>query len=63
LFAGLALEGATLRQDLDDNASLYVTKLQNKEIINSSAPAPEAAARLIAELNKDSAREEKPKTE
>jgi lipid-binding SYLF domain-containing protein len=63
LFAGLALEGATLRQDLDDNATLYGTKLQNKEIINGSVQAPQAAARLIAELNKDSAREEKPKTE
>ena len=27
LFAGLALEGATLRQDLDDNATLYGKKL------------------------------------
>jgi lipid-binding SYLF domain-containing protein len=63
LFAGLALEGATLRQDLDDNADLYGKKLRNKEIINSSVRAPRAAARLIAELNKDSGREEKPKTE
>ena len=63
LFAGLALEGATLRQDLDDNASLYGKKLRNKEIINSSVRAPKAADRLIAELNKNSGREEKPKTE
>src|SRR4029079_8168069 len=32
LFAGLALEGATLRQDLDDNATLYGKKLENKDI-------------------------------
>jgi lipid-binding SYLF domain-containing protein len=63
LFAGLALEGATLRQDLDDNASLYGKKLGNKEIVNTAVRAPKAAARLIAELNKDSAREEKTKTE
>src|ERR1700731_4197862 len=30
LFAGLALEGATLRQDLDDNAVLYGKKIQNR---------------------------------
>jgi lipid-binding SYLF domain-containing protein len=32
LFAGLALEGATLRQDLDDNATLYGKKLENRNI-------------------------------
>src|SRR6185295_2574646 len=32
LFAGIALEGATLRQDLDDNATLYGKKLENREI-------------------------------
>jgi lipid-binding SYLF domain-containing protein len=63
LFAGLALEGATLRQDLDDNAALYGKKLENKEIVNTSVRAPSSAARLLAELNKYSAREEKPKTE
>jgi SH3 domain-containing YSC84-like protein 1 len=36
LFAGLALEGATLRQDLDDNATLYGRKLENREIVTSS---------------------------
>jgi lipid-binding SYLF domain-containing protein len=63
LFAGLALEGATLRQDLDDNASLYGKKLENKEIVNSPVRAPRAAARLLTELNKYSSREERPKTE
>jgi lipid-binding SYLF domain-containing protein len=63
LFAGLALEGATLRQDLDDNAELYGKKLENKEIINTPEHAPRMAVRLIAELNKYSSREEKPKTE
>jgi lipid-binding SYLF domain-containing protein len=63
LFAGLALEGATLRQDLDDNTGLYGRKLHNKEIVNSSIRAPRAAAKLIAELNRHSAREEKHATE
>jgi len=57
LFAGLALEGATLRQDLDDNATLYGKKLENREIVTSGRPAPRSAARLITLLNKHSARE------
>jgi len=35
LFAGLALEGATLREDLDDNATLYGKKLENRDIVRS----------------------------
>ena len=57
LFAGLALEGATLRQDLDDNAALYGKKLENRAIVTTGVRTPKAAARLIAELNKYSARE------
>ena len=63
LFAGLALEGATLRQDLDDNAAIYGKRLENKEIVTTSVRAPKTAAKLIAELNKYPAREEKAKTE
>src|SRR5450755_2222466 len=59
LFAGLALEGATLRQDLDDNETLYGKRLENKQIVTTPVRAPKAAARLIAELNKFSPREEK----
>jgi len=57
LFAGLALEGATLRQDLDDNAALYGKKLENREIVSTPVHTPKAAARLIGLLNKYSARE------
>ena len=57
LFAGLALEGATLRQDLDDNASIYGKKLENREIVTTSVPTPKSAEKLIALLNKYSARE------
>jgi lipid-binding SYLF domain-containing protein len=52
LFAGLALEGATLREDLDDNATLYGTKLENREIVTGGRSAPESAAPLMALLNK-----------
>lgn len=57
LFAGLALEGATLRQDLDDNAELYGKRLENREIVTSDMATPKAAEKLIAELNRRSARE------
>jgi lipid-binding SYLF domain-containing protein len=57
LFAGLALEGATLRQDLDDNATLYGKRLENREIVTTSVRAPAAAAKLMKLLNKYSARE------
>jgi lipid-binding SYLF domain-containing protein len=57
LFAGLALEGATLRQDLDDNATLYGRRLTNREIVTTAVRTPNAAAKLIALLNKYSARE------
>ena len=57
LFAGLALEGATLRQDLDDNATLYGKKLKNRDIVTKGVRPPQAAANLIALLNRYSARE------
>ena len=56
MFAGFAVEGATLSEDLDDNATLYGHKLPNREIVASGA-APAEAARLLALLNKYSARE------
>ena len=57
LFAGLALEGATLRQDLDDNATLYGRKLENREIVTTPVSAPKAAERLMDLLNKYSVSE------
>lgn len=52
LFAGLALEGATLREDLDDNADLYGSKLANRDIVTNGRPAPASAAKLMELLNK-----------
>jgi lipid-binding SYLF domain-containing protein len=57
LFAGLALEGATLRQDLDDNAQLYGKRLENRTIVTTPVRTPNAAAKLISLLDKYSARE------
>src|SRR4030095_14659157 len=59
LFAGLALEGAPLRQDLRENATLYGKKLENREIVTKGVRAPAAAAKLIAQLNRYSAIESK----
>ena len=57
LFAGVALQGATLRQDLDDNSTLYGKELQNREIVTTGVRAPKAAAKLLDLLNRYSARE------
>ena len=57
LFAGLALEGATLREDLDDNATLYGKRLENRDIVTSGRRAPKSAGPLMVLLNKQSARE------
>jgi lipid-binding SYLF domain-containing protein len=57
LFAGVALEGATLREDLDDNATLYGKKLENRVIVTNGVRAPKAATKLLELLNRYSAKE------
>lgn len=52
LFAGIALKGATMRNDLDQNAELYGSKLTNKEVIMSDRKAPAAAEPLLSALSK-----------
>jgi lipid-binding SYLF domain-containing protein len=59
LFAGLALEGATLRQDLDDNQAIYGKKLENRAIVTQKRRVPPAAVKLIDQLNRYSPAEEK----
>jgi lipid-binding SYLF domain-containing protein len=59
LFAGIALQGATLRPDEDTNKELYGSKLTNKEILTGNMAAPPAAQPLIAALSKYSFREAK----
>jgi lipid-binding SYLF domain-containing protein len=51
VFAGIALNGATLRQDLDDNNELYGKRLTNREILNGDVEPPGAASEFIAALN------------
>ena len=58
LFAGVALEGATLRQDLDDNATLYGKRLENRTIVTTGVRVPKAATALINQLNRYSVKEQ-----
>src|SRR6266853_3417568 len=51
LFAGVALEGATLRQDLDDNQNIYGKRLLNRDIVSNKRPVPASATKLINLLN------------
>jgi SH3 domain-containing YSC84-like protein 1 len=55
-FAGLSLDGATLRQDIDENEHMYGKRWENKQILNSAAQPPAGAAKLIGVLNKYSPR-------
>lgn len=55
LFAGVSLEGTTLRPEGEANEALYGRKLDAREIVRGPEPkAPEAASRLISRLDKAS---------
>jgi len=56
VFAGISLQGATLRQDLDDNKELYGKAYETKDILNGNIAVPAAASKLISLLGKYSAR-------
>lgn len=52
LFAGVALQGATLRQDLDANQSMYGSRLTTKEIVRSNKVKPTATGeKLVTTLS------------
>lgn len=51
VFAGVSLQGATLRQDLDENQEIYGRRLTNKQIVMKRIKAPAAASELLAVLN------------
>jgi Uncharacterized conserved protein len=56
VFAGVSLQGATLRQDVDVNKALYGQALENRTILTTDVKAPEAASQFLATLNKYSSR-------
>jgi len=57
LFAGVSLDGATLRNDIDENKIMYGQPWDNKQILLSGATPPAAAGKLLEVLNKYSPRE------
>src|SRR6266849_8044974 len=59
VFAGVALNGATLRPDKESNTELYGAGLTNRQIVmGTKKRSPVAAAELTANLNRYSARKE-----
>jgi lipid-binding SYLF domain-containing protein len=58
VFAGIALNGATLRPDKESNTELYGAGLTNRQIVMGRKRSPVAAAELTANLNKYSLRKE-----
>jgi lipid-binding SYLF domain-containing protein len=56
LFAGIALNGATLREDDDSNEDLYGKALRNRDIVDGSIAVPKSAAPLLRELDRYSSR-------
>jgi lipid-binding SYLF domain-containing protein len=53
-FVGVSLQGASLRQDREDNRKLYGRPIENKEIVETDIPPPEAAKQFLLMLNKHS---------
>jgi len=56
LFAGISLEGATLRPDADANMELYGHRVTNRQALTGGAKTPAAAMKFEHSLNRDSAR-------
>ncbi len=52
LFAGIALNGATLRPDGDEAAKLYGSGVSNRQILDGETAVPVSARPLITELNR-----------
>jgi lipid-binding SYLF domain-containing protein len=53
VFAGIALDGATLREDDEANRAMYGKEMKNRRIVKDGAvKAPAAASAFLAELGK-----------
>ena len=59
IFAGVSLDGSTLRQDLDVNQHLYKKRYSNRDIVTGKLDPPASAQRLVSLLNKYSSRKGK----
>jgi lipid-binding SYLF domain-containing protein len=56
VFAGVSLQGATLRQDVEVNRDVYGAAKENPDIVLGATPVPDVAKPLVTLLNKYSAR-------
>jgi lipid-binding SYLF domain-containing protein len=56
VFAGVSLDGATLRNDIDENQAMYGQRWTSKQILGSGAKPPATASKLLSALNKYSMR-------
>jgi lipid-binding SYLF domain-containing protein len=52
LFAGISLQGSTLREDSSENKDLYGKEITNKDIVRGTIAPPKAAAPLMAVIEK-----------
>jgi lipid-binding SYLF domain-containing protein len=51
LFAGVSLEGSTLRSDGDANERLYGRRIDAREVVKGAVPMPSDARALVGTLN------------
>jgi len=56
LFGGISLDGATMRNDIDENQALYGQRWTSKQILTSGAKPIAAADKLLEVLSKYSPR-------
>ena len=59
VFAGVSLQGATMREDKDENEAVYGRRYDNKALVNDRVAPPPAASRLLSLLAHYSAHEKK----
>jgi len=52
VFAGISLQGATLRQDVDDNQEMYGRKYETPDLVKGDVAPPADAGKLMGLLNK-----------
>ncbi len=52
VFAGVSLQGATLRQSVADNEDIYARRLTNKQIIDGNVSWPARGGELLGVLNR-----------
>lgn len=52
IYAGVSLEGSTLREDGDANDAMYGRKVSNREVLQGGIVAPSSAATFLAALAK-----------